>query len=72
MMLRTYLAVIALVLPVILGLGLIWLFTTGVIGMATTLACSFALIAFAVTAVVFHGDDDEAEATAVTDSRLRL
>jgi hypothetical protein len=69
--LRTYIAVIAVVLPIILGLGLIYLFTAGAIGVATTLAGSFALVAFAVTAVVFHGDTDEPDADGI-NSRLRM
>jgi hypothetical protein len=71
-MLRTYIAVIAVLLPVFLGLGLIYLFTAGAIGVATTLAGSFALIAFAVTAVVFHGDAGETDTDGIPHSRLPM
>ena len=70
-MLRTYIMPLAIVLPVFLGLGLVYLFTDGAIGIATTLAGSFALVAFAVTAVVFHGDADDADADGVSHPHLR-
>jgi hypothetical protein len=61
---RTYFAVLAIVLPVILGLGLVYLFTAGTIGAATAIAGCFALAAFAVTAVVLHEDADETDVNA--------
>jgi hypothetical protein len=70
--LRTYIAILAVILPILLGLGLIYLFTAGAIGIATTLAGSFALVAFAVTAVVFHFDADESDADGMSDSRLHM
>ena len=67
---RAYAPIFAIVLPILLGLGLIYLFTQGTIGVATALAGAFALVAFAVTVVVFHGGD-EPESDGF-DSRMRL
>ena len=69
---RSYGPIFALILPIALGFVLIFLFTEGAIGIATVLAGSFALVAVAVTAVVFPGDTDESDAGSVRNSRLRL
>jgi hypothetical protein len=69
---RSYAAIFAVVLPIILGFGLIYLFTEGAIGMATVLAGSFALVAIAVTAVVFPEGADESDAGGIRNSRLRM
>jgi hypothetical protein len=62
--------VLAIIIPVLLGFGLIYLFAAGVIGIATALAGAFALVAFAVTAVVFHEDRDDPDTG--WNSRLRM
>jgi hypothetical protein len=69
---RTYVSVLAVISPILLGLGLIYLFAAGSIGIATVLAGSFALVALAVTGVVFHAGADEADADGATPSRMRL
>ena len=69
---RTYAPILAVILPIILGFGLIYLFTEGTIGMASVLAGSFALVAVAITAVVFPDSSDESDTSGVRNSRLRM
>jgi hypothetical protein len=52
--------ILAVGLPIVAGLALVYLFVSDVIGVATLLAVAFALCAFALTTWVLHGaiEDD--------------
>jgi hypothetical protein len=52
--------IFAVVLPVLMGLGLLYLYLSGVIGVATALVVAFALGAIVVTGVTMHAGTDEA------------
>jgi hypothetical protein len=67
---RSYLPVLTIVLPIALGMAVIFLFIEGTIGAATAIAVSFALTAVAVTSVIvtIGADDDSTEGP---ESRLR-
>ena len=61
--LHEWFPVMAVGVPILIALGLLYLFVAGVIGTATALVSTFSLTAFAITAVVLHGNgDDEDEA----------
>lgn len=67
---RSYLPVLTIVLPITLGMAVVFLFIEGNIGAATAIAVSFALTAIAVTAVIqYVGSDDDS--TEGPESRLR-
>ena len=57
--------ILAVGVPIVAGLALVYLFVSEVIGLATMLVVAFALSAFAVTAWVLHGfaDDNDADVT---------
>ena len=56
---RPFVPVIAIGLPIVLGLALVYLYVDGRIGVATALAACFALGAVVTTALLMHGDDDQ-------------
>ena len=56
---RPFVPLIAIGLPVFLGLALIYLYVDGRIGVATALAACFALGAVVATALLMHGEDDQ-------------
>jgi hypothetical protein len=61
---RSLLPVFAIGLPIVAGLALVYLFVSGIIGMATVLVSCFALGAFAITAAVLHiGAEEDPEST---------
>jgi hypothetical protein len=64
----------AVVLPVVLGLGLLVFYIDGQIGMATTLVAGFSIAAVSFTAVVFReraaGDDATDAGPLVLDGRV--
>jgi hypothetical protein len=66
----------AVVLPVILGLGLLVFYIDGKIGMATTLVAGFSIAAVSFTAAVFRErperDDDADAGPLVLDDSPRL
>jgi hypothetical protein len=67
---RTLQPIVTIVLPIALGLGVVFMFIEGAIGAATAIAVSFALTAVAVTAVNHQlGTDDDS--TQGPESRLR-
>ena len=56
--------ILAVGVPIVAGLALLYLFVTDVIGIATMLVVAFTLGAFAVTTWVLHGfADDDADVT---------
>ena len=62
--------IFTIVLPVTLGMAVVFLFIEGTIGVATAIVISFALTAVAVTAVMVQlGSDDDS--TQGPESRLR-
>ena len=67
---RAYLPVLTIVLPITLGMVVVFLFIEGSIGAATAIAVSFALTAVAVTSVILNvgAEDDSTEGP---QSRLR-
>jgi hypothetical protein len=56
---RSFVPLIAIGLPILLGLALLYLYVDGRIGVATAMAACFALGAVVATALVMHGDDDQ-------------
>jgi hypothetical protein len=67
---RMLMPIFTIVLPVALGMAVVFLFIDGAIGAATAIAVSFALTAVAVTAVMVHlGSDDDS--TQGPESNLR-
>ncbi len=67
---RSYLPIFTIVLPITLGMTVVFLFIDGSIGAATAIAVSFALTAVAVTSVILNvgAEDDSTEGP---ESRLR-
>jgi hypothetical protein len=67
---RMLMPIFTIVLPVALGMAVVFLFIEGAIGVATAIAVSLALTAVAVTAVMVQlgGDDDSTQGP---ESRLR-
>jgi uncharacterized membrane protein HdeD (DUF308 family) len=67
---RVLMPIFTIVLPVVLGMAVVFLFIEGTIGVATAIAISFALTAIAVTAVMVQlGSEDDS--TQGPESRLR-
>lgn len=67
---RAYMPIFTIVVPITLGMAVIFLFVEGMIGAATAIAVSFALTAVAITSVILYvGSDDES--TEGPESRLR-
>ena len=67
---RSYLPILTIVVPIVLGMAVVFLFIDGTVGAATAIAVSFALAAIAVTSVILYvGSDDES--TEGPESRLR-
>jgi len=56
---RPFVPLIAVGLPIVLGLALLYLYVDGRIGVATVMVACFALGAVAATALLMHGDDDQ-------------
>jgi len=56
---RPFVPLIAIGLPIVLGLALIYLYVDGRIGVATVMAACFALGAVVATALLMHGNDDQ-------------
>lgn len=69
---RTLFPALAITIPIVAGLALLYLFIAGDIGTATMLAASFALAAFAVTAVTMHDDAGDEDAEGLRPPHLRL
>ena len=67
---RVLMPIFTIVLPVTLGMAVVFLFIEGAIGVATAIVISFALTAVAVTAVMVQlGSDDDS--TQGPESHLR-
>ena len=56
---RPFLPLIAIGLPIVLGLALVYLYMDDRIGVATVMAACFALGAVIATALLLHGDDEQ-------------
>ena len=56
---RAWVPALAVGLPIVLALVLIFLFIDGVIGAATAIAACFALGAVAITVLMLHGEERE-------------
>jgi Kef-type K+ transport system membrane component KefB len=65
---RTLLPIFTIVLPVMLGMGSVFLFIEGTISAATAIVVAFAMTAVAITAGLVQLGDDEAKGP---ESRLR-
>ena len=56
---RPFVPLIAVGLPIVLGLALLYLYVDGRIGVATVTVACFALGAVVATALLMHRDDDQ-------------
>lgn len=68
---RVYAWSCVIALPPTLGLGILYLFFEGRIGVAATFAATFALACICVTAVALSIQGDDGDATIERDDRIR-